>query len=108
MPAQVTDLLVPIEALAPPEALGRVAYRGLQRIEQILSFDLPVARDEASRDAALEYVKLWRLVGDMAAVANRLLIGAGEGVTSARRDSALASLLEEIKAERAARVIEGG
>ena len=48
-----------------------------------------------------ENAKVWRLIGDMALGANRLLASVGEGGARVQRDQQLALLLEEIRREKA-------
>ena len=82
--------------LTPAEALARVAWKGLERLDQILSIKLPCDDPIEIR----ENIKLWRLVGDMAVATNRLLAQVGEGGARAQRDNQLAMLLAEIRRDK--------
>jgi hypothetical protein len=86
----------PLAELAPTEALARIAWKGLERLDEILSIEIP-------KDDKLEMrenMKIWRLVGDMALGANRLLAHVGEGGARVQRDQQLALLLEEIRRDK--------
>lgn len=87
-----------ITDLTPGEALARVAWKGLEQLDKLLSIDLPIDDPIEMR----ENVKLWRLVGDMAIAANRLLIQAGTDGARSQRDTQLAMLLAEIRSDKAA------
>ena len=82
--------------LTPAEALARVAWKGLQRLDEIMSIPLPLDDPIEIR----ENIKTWRLVGDMAVAANRLLAQVGEGDARVQRDQQLAMLLAEIRREK--------
>jgi hypothetical protein len=85
----------PIEKLTLAEANLRVAYKGLLRLDEIVSIKIP--RDfEAVRDG----IKVYRLVGDMAVASNKLFATMGESAAAQQRDRALTDLLEQIAAER--------
>lgn len=89
--------------LSPTEALARVAWKGLERLDQLMSIDIPVGDVIELRENA----KVWRLVGDMALGANRLLASVGEGGARVQRDQQLALLLEEIRRDKALARVKG-
>jgi hypothetical protein len=80
--------------LIPRRAIGSAELSGLHRLEEIVS--IPI-----TEELVREQPKTARLVGDMAVAANRLLMRAAEGSFRARRDDALARLLDELRAEGA-------
>ena len=80
----------PVEQMSPAELLGMTSREGLLRLYELLR-----------RPLDAEDLKAQRLVGDMALGVNRLLMRAAEGEFRARRDDALARVLEQIAAERA-------
>jgi hypothetical protein len=84
-----------------PALLGRGVLAGLRRLQEIV--DTPITEEMMVHDP-----KRARLIGDMALGIVKLGLQAREGEASVRRDQALAALLEEIAAERNAKVIEGG
>ena len=86
----------PLTELTPSEALARVAWKGLERLDEILSIPLPTDDLIEIR----ENIKLWRMVGDMAVAANRLLAQVGEGGARVQRDNQLAMLLAEIRRDK--------
>jgi hypothetical protein len=82
--------------LSPSQALARVAWKGLEQLDRILSITLP--KDDPIE--IRENIKTLRLVGDMAVAANRLLAQVGEGGARVQRDTQLAMLLEEIRRDK--------
>jgi hypothetical protein len=82
--------------VTPAEALARVAWKGLEQLDRILSITLP--KDDPIE--IRENIKTLRLVGDMAVAANRLLAQIGEGGARVQRDTQLAMLLAEIRRDK--------
>jgi hypothetical protein len=89
-----------LSELTHGEALARIAFKGIKRLGEILSIEIPRESGEV-RD-----VKVYRLVSDMAVAAGKMWLAAGDRAASAKRDRALKELLEEIR-RAGARTVTG-
>jgi hypothetical protein len=86
---------VPLESLAPAQALGRIALNGLYQLARIVEQPLD-----------MDNLKQQRLIGDMALGANKLLQRHAQGERQHDMIGKLIAAIEAEEAEKAGLIVE--